>query len=69
MFWEADGSISSEEIVLFVIKAKGINAADKAMYETTGQRVVSRLRRLLAWGTPTTVHTRGAHRAIADCCG
>ena len=60
MLREAGEPLSTRDIVLRVMEARGINAADKAMAETMRLRVASSLRRLRDRGTLTSTEGRGS---------
>ena len=60
MLREAGGPMTTRDIVLKVMEARGLNAADKPMHETMRMRVSASLRGLRDRGSVTSSEGRGA---------
>ena len=60
MLREADGPMTTRDIVLKVMEARGLNAADRVMHETMRLRVSSSLRGLRDRGQLTSGDGNGA---------
>jgi hypothetical protein len=60
MLREAGGPMTTRDIVLKVMEARGLNVADRPMHETMRMRVSASLRGLRDRGTLTSSEGRGA---------
>ena len=60
MLRKAGGPMTTRDIVLAVMAARGLNTTDKPMHETMRMRVASSLRRMRERGSVTSSEGRGA---------